>query len=667
VRASGYLPKIVSVFLLAFCFSATAYWLHLDRVDLHDLDCGGHALYALRIHELIGSPTPENWRILTEDAAYYYPPFAQFVGALSLFVFRPSGDVLILVSLFVFGTLLFYACNGLERRLTGSTDVPVSGYLSLLAPGLVNLSRRYYLDMPLAAMVCAGVYCLVRSENFENRRWSILLGVVVGLGMLTKWTYPIFVAGPLLVAFIALLRSKQRRHRAFNLLLSLAITAVISAPWYLASISRIVHNYSRAQTDAALANMPPVLSLPSLRFYPLNMFEYAWGHILSAVLVLGLLLYFFRKGELDKSFWTLATWLLFPVACLTLLSIKSFRFASPIVPAGVLLLALGLGTLSKPARAVLKALLIAFFSFLFILNLKGDKYAIDQHYPIWPPTEGDWRVAEIADDIIEDHGLPIVYFAVLPSIDEFYSGLFEFQLEAEGYRMEDLAVPHRVRWESNFWEILLNSDMDYILTKTGRVEDDPFPHVKNIDLIVVSPSDELAERYRLFKRYPLPDGSEAVLFVKRGKFSGRNVLTEPPPADAPVMANFAGKVELYSASAELVGPSRIHARYVWRCLSEVERVYRFFVHFEGDADSFAQDHWPLDGRYPTSMWRVGDVVVEEYRFDTPKSARSGYYDVYIGVFEELPSGEARNLEVVEHRGAGRAERDAAWVTKIELH
>jgi len=41
-------------------------------------------------------------------------------------------------------------------------------------------------------------------------------------------------------------------------------------------------------------------------------------------------------------------------------------------------------------------------------------------------------------------------------------------------------------------------------------------------------------------------------------------------------------------------------------------------------------------------------------------------DVYIGVFEELESGGARNLNVVGHEGAGKAEKDAVWVARVEL-
>ena len=266
MRAGGCLPKAASAFLLALVFATTAYWLHLDRVDLSDLDCGGHALYALRLHRFMMSPSRASWRALSEDIAYYYPPLTQFIGALSMFALKPSGDALILTSLFVFGTLLFLACNGLERMLTkGEGGLPVSGYMSLLAPGLVNLSRRYYLDFPLAAMVCTGVYCLVRSENFRNRKGSVLFGVVAGLGMLTKWTYPIFLAAPVI---LALFRSKPTRHTIKNIALASLIPLVIAAPWYIASLDRIVWNFLRFRLDARLTEMAPVLSSSSLVFYP---------------------------------------------------------------------------------------------------------------------------------------------------------------------------------------------------------------------------------------------------------------------------------------------------------------------------------------------------------------------------------------------------------------
>ena len=36
------------------------------------------------------------------------------------------------------------------------------------------------------------MWALIKTKELSDRRWSIVFGVLAGIGMLTKWTFPFF-------------------------------------------------------------------------------------------------------------------------------------------------------------------------------------------------------------------------------------------------------------------------------------------------------------------------------------------------------------------------------------------------------------------------------------------------------------------------------------------
>ncbi len=59
-------------------------------------------------------------------------------------------------------------------------------FLYATAPFVVFMLLNFQLELPLAAMVALALYALVRTKALALRRWALALGLVLGLGMLTK-------------------------------------------------------------------------------------------------------------------------------------------------------------------------------------------------------------------------------------------------------------------------------------------------------------------------------------------------------------------------------------------------------------------------------------------------------------------------------------------------
>ncbi len=139
------------------------------------------------------------------------------------------------------------------------------------------------------------------------------------------------------------------------------------------------------------------------------------------------------------------------------------------------------------------------------------------------------------------------------------------------------------------------------------------------------------------------------------------VVTQVPPLSVRNSANFDDKVELVGAS---VNPGRIapgdSARVTayFKVLKPLEEDYMIFVHVEdseGRMERLNVDHKPANGLYPTSQWKAGETVKDEFNILLPPGASSRLLSVWMGFWD--PKTDARlqlkNTEAVRNDGRNR--------------
>ncbi len=129
---------------------------------------------------------------------------------------------------------------------------------------------------------------------------------------------------------------------------------------------------------------------------------------------------------------------------------------------------------------------------------------------------------------------------------------------------------------------------------------------------------------------------------------------EPVSADIAhrVNARFGESITLvgYDISDESVKRGdAVTVTLVWHTEAALDTDYTAFVHLiDSDADLVVQsDHPPLNGAYPTSLWKAGDVVRDLHRLTIDHAAASGACTLSIGMYnpetnERLPAYKERN-------------------------
>lgn len=151
------------------------------------------------------------------------------------------------------------------------------------------------------------------------------------------------------------------------------------------------------------------------------------------------------------------------------------------------------------------------------------------------------------------------------------------------------------------------------------------------------------------------------------KVSTDNTAPGAPPTSL-AQANLGGLVELAGFDAPLalqtLKPGQtISVALHWHCLALMDADYTVFVHLTDDAGHPVAQHdgQPRAGRYPTSIWDVGEVVLDEHEFAVPPSAVPGTYRLVAGLYD--PISWAR-LPVLDD--AGQPTRDHVLLETITV-
>ncbi len=179
--------------------------------------------------------------------------------------------------------------------------------------------------------------------------------------------------------------------------------------------------------------------------------------------------------------------------------------------------------------------------------------------------------------------------------------------------------------------------LSYSLPITGDLP--PGPYQLNVGVF-----DLIAQ-----ERIPLVSGQDVHL-VKTFKVP---LPEEDRVPEVPTAINFGGLIELRGYTLTPVSGG-MKVTLFWRATASSERDYTAFVHVvDADDEIVAQvDAQPLDGRYPTSIWSPGELIVEER---TVSPIPDGRYRIFVGWYLYQEGGWER-LSVVSEGGSSASDR-----------
>jgi len=155
-----------------------------------------------------------------------YPPLIPSIAALHFILTGARGVDMALLSLWPWTVLLGIAVWVGVRRAAGEWAGLAAVALSPAVVWSLHIRGKFYTEVPLAAIAVACMVAWIHSEGFRKRRETLLLGLLLGLGLLTKWSFAFFLGPPMALAWAMGLAGPFRSKRLGALLGALLMGAV---------------------------------------------------------------------------------------------------------------------------------------------------------------------------------------------------------------------------------------------------------------------------------------------------------------------------------------------------------------------------------------------------------------------------------------------------------
>ena len=182
--------------IIAASVAGNLFWVAHNVVRLGN-DPAGHLSRTLKVAAKLDALTPDAFiRALT--ATSYRPPALYLLAQPFYQLFGRSTDSAQLANIVL--TALVVVCTFLLGRRIASPGVGLfAAALTAFLPLMAAVSRVFYIEPFVTLSVAGSLLCLVNSEGFTRRGWSLGWGAAIGIGLLAKWTLPVYLLFPTLL------------------------------------------------------------------------------------------------------------------------------------------------------------------------------------------------------------------------------------------------------------------------------------------------------------------------------------------------------------------------------------------------------------------------------------------------------------------------------------
>ena len=540
-------------FLLAiiiWIFLGNFIWMLLD-IRPPNYDQGLHLFRTFNYWEALSSGSEDWWQDML-NVEPFYPPFYHLSLIPLTLIFGFTLDTGVIGNSF-YMVILTLSTYGIGKILYARNVGLIAAFLVSSYPLIVGMSREYLISVMLTAMTTLAYYLFLKSEKFEDKKYSLWFSFIFAIGLMVKWTFFIYVlpavlaglwgkkidlkdraiqfiyyigmiAALLIVPCFILIIGAQRwipltleflliwalvknfpktslsTQKTLNLIFLSCISVLICFPWYAHNLINILIGMSKFAFPSSVLKGHMAWDLGIWAFY-LEMISRQMGYPLMAIFVITFFLYIFKKGRFN---WILLVWAILPIIVFTFVNNKAARYTMPSLPAMALITAV---VLTQVKNISLRKFL---YSITGITTLVTILYNGFIPKPAFLPYLGQtnlpitqlWPINAMLDDIIEEKkpkkGKQLIV-RTLANYNFFQRGAFRDFAAFRGLPIVMKGVKRNV-----------GEMTDFFITRSGDFSSQSPNAINSINLLIKDPA--LTKTFKLFRSYPLPDGNLGLLY-----------------------------------------------------------------------------------------------------------------------------------------------------------
>ncbi|MBN2407348.1 MAG: glycosyltransferase family 39 protein [Elusimicrobia bacterium] len=346
-------------------------------------------------------------------------PVTMAVAAIAVKLFGFSINVAIMTNLLYF-TVIIISVYITARKIFDAGTGLLSVLLLSMFPGIFGYSRTFLLDFPLTAAVTLSVMMIIVSKDRKQIYYSVLAGLCLGIGVLTKITFPLYVV------FVVMYLALEHGYGGRKLFVAVSVGTAVAMIWYLPHMGTVAKNLIYEINLHKTSGADHI----SLRF---DYFFYLYKEMLLVPFFILFLWAFVRS--IGRKEYFLPFIIVMPLLILSVISATHQRYALPLLPYIAIMMARSL------LRSRYSGISTAGVCVLGIVQFFAVNYANKESYMrrLLPGTpgfmrgyyhitdEGNWKVKDALEVIDKDSaGAPVSVLVISP----YQKILFAMRLEA---------------------------------------------------------------------------------------------------------------------------------------------------------------------------------------------------------------------------------------------
>ncbi|MCB4792386.1 MAG: glycosyltransferase family 39 protein [Elusimicrobia bacterium] len=351
---------LILFFIVLFHLAGNYYWLKKNDVQYES--CHPFAFYTSQVIFTGDSINVKSILRYCFDS-YNYPPFQLLFGAAVMSASDRNFQALILVTNTFWMILSIFLTYKIGEFVHSKEAGITAALLLSMYPAFYLLSRHYTFHFALIPAVALSIYCLLKTEGFENTKWSVILGMSLLLGTLVKHPFIVFLAGPLVYMMSRALIKRAGITVIRNMIYSVAIGLSFDSVFYFNpnAVKKIISN--NLLCDPA----GPWYKLENLKVYTTGVPQSQLSPLLFLLFLFGLYIVI-KKYKVAYVKVIFILWILVPLLILIFMPHnKESSYITPYLPALAVISAIGTAGLKRGPRYF-----ILCFSFILSLLLYSE-------------------------------------------------------------------------------------------------------------------------------------------------------------------------------------------------------------------------------------------------------------------------------------------------------
>lgn len=291
-------------------------------------------------------------------------------GFLSVFGNKYFDLEIIFINYFFFLLALYFInriCIEIKDKETGL----IAMILFALTPAVYGASRQYgHLDYHIMSISILNIYSLIKLEEFTDRKWSVIYGISVGFGLLSKDAFLAYFFVPWAYVAIKSLMKKNNKQKIINILITICLGSFIAGCHYFNT-----ETVTKILQDPFIESAGPAFSFSQIRIFTIGLSEYLLSFPVFLFFLLGLFWYVFKYENRNYKY-IILLWFIVPWIILMLMKHnRQPDYGLGLIPAIIVVISLYISNIkNKLYKTILSVILVCvcllqYISFSYGINL----------------------------------------------------------------------------------------------------------------------------------------------------------------------------------------------------------------------------------------------------------------------------------------------------------